>query len=64
VKPVGGNSGVQEITGGKPTQVSNWRALASFPPKTYIVMTEALRDRGKAAPAALWRMQMTTEAAQ
>lgn len=58
---LGGNSGVEDITGGKPSAVANWRAFASFPPNTYVVMTDALRARGKAAPASLWRMRTPAE---
>lgn len=54
---LGGNSGVAELTGSKPPRVSNWRISGSFPPSFYVVMTDALRARGKTAPAALWRMR-------
>ncbi len=58
---LGGNSGVAELTSSKAPRVANWRAAGSFPPKTYVTMTDALRARGKTAPASLWRM---LEAAQ
>ena len=53
---LGGNSGVGELTNSKPSRVSNWRGVGSFPPNMYAVMNNALRERGKAAPASLWRM--------
>lgn len=58
---LGGNPGVIEITGAKASAVANWRMVGSFPPKMYVAMTDALRSRGKTAPAPLWRM---LEAAQ
>jgi hypothetical protein len=58
---LGGNSGVAEVTAAKAPRVSNWRAAGSFPPNTYVAMTDALRVQGKTAPATLWRM---LEAAQ
>jgi hypothetical protein len=59
---LGGSSGICEITSSKPSRVANWRALGSFPPNTYGVMSEALRERGKTAPMALWRMMARAEA--
>jgi hypothetical protein len=55
---LGGNVGVQAVTCSKPTQVSNWRKFGAFPSNTYVAMTEALRERGKTAPPALWRMRV------
>jgi hypothetical protein len=54
---LGGNPAVAELTGRKPKAVSNWRAFKSFPSNTYVAMTEALRQKGKSAPAALWGMK-------
>lgn len=56
---LGGPAGVQDVTGGKPSQVSNWKAIGSFPPNTYVAMIDALQARGKAAPPSLWRMKAT-----
>lgn len=58
---LGGNAGVEELTHSKPSRVSNWRNSGSFPSNMYVVMTDALRERGKAAPASLWRMHAPTE---
>lgn len=60
-KALGDSAGVAELTRGKLSQVSNWKKFGSFPPKTYVVMTEALRAQGKTAPASLWRMQAASE---
>jgi hypothetical protein len=53
-----GNRTVMSLTGneGKPTVISNWRVSNRFPAKTYVVMTTALAQIGKRAPAALWGM--------
>ena len=58
---LGGNPGVAQLTDSKATAVANWRALGSFPPNTYVVMTECLRAQGKIAAAALWRMKVPAE---
>jgi len=39
-----------------PQRVSNWRKKGRFPPDTFLVMSEALRERGKVAPSSLWNM--------
>jgi hypothetical protein len=53
---LGGTKAVAELTGREYGAAHNWRAFETFPPDTYLVMTIALRDRGKKAPASLWRM--------
>jgi hypothetical protein len=60
---LGGYLGVAEIVGCKPNAAANWRTFKSFPANTYVALTEALRLRGKTAPAALWRMRSPSEAA-
>ena len=62
IDALGGNGQVAELTLSRPNAVSNWRAFNSFPPNTYIVMTSALAQIGKTAPASLWRMKATAEA--
>lgn len=55
---LGGNSGVEEITGNKPSTVSMWKKSKSgFPTNTYLVLIEALHKRNKTAPASLWGMK-------
>lgn len=54
---LGGNSAVEALTGSRPSAISNWRGFETFPSNTYIVMTEALRLKGKSAPASLWAMK-------
>lgn len=56
---LGGNPGIEEITGSKPSTVSMWKTSASgFPANTYLVLIEALHKRNKTAPASLWGMKM------
>ena len=52
-----GTTAVARIAGRKPQHVTNWRASGRFPPNTYLVITEALREKGKSAPASLWGMK-------
>jgi hypothetical protein len=33
-----------------------WAAASHFPPKTYVALKSALRERGSDAPDTLWRM--------
>lgn len=61
---LGENPGVAELTGAKASAISMWRAAESFPPNTYVIMTDALRAVGKTAPDSLWRMKVPAEAAQ
>jgi hypothetical protein len=61
---LGKNSGVESITGCKPNTVSMWKSAGVFPSNTYVVLTEALRERGKTAPASLWSMRVPAEASQ
>lgn len=64
MEALGGNQGVAELTGAKPSAISMWRKAESFPANTYITMTKALRAVGKSAPDSLWRMKLPAEAAQ
>jgi hypothetical protein len=58
---LGGNLAVAELTGSKPKAVWNWRGFKTFPTNTYIVMINALRQKGKTAPASLWGMKSPAE---
>jgi hypothetical protein len=58
---LGGNSGLEALTGSKPSAVSMWKKAGSFPSNTYVVLTEALRAVGKTAPDALWGMKSACE---
>lgn len=59
---LGGNPGVAELTLSTPSRVSNWRSAGRFPSNMYVIMNDALRERGKTALAALWGMKMPAEA--
>jgi hypothetical protein len=57
MEALGGNVGVGRLTGGKPSAVSNWKTFGKFPANQYVVMIEALRERGFDAPPSLWGMK-------
>ncbi len=61
IDELGGNQGVAELTGSTNKAVSNWRGFGYFPPNTFLAMTEALRAKGKTAPAALWKMKQPAD---
>lgn len=61
IETLGGNGPVAELTLSKPNAVSNWRGFKTFPSNTFVAITEALRARGKTAPASLWGMKMPAE---
>ena len=67
IESLGGLSHVGKLTGSRYTAVANWKAAGAFPPRTYLLLTCALRDRGFEAPASLWNMQpkiVASEAAE
>lgn len=53
---LGGIGAVAELTGRKYNAAWNWTTFKTFPPDTYVAMTEALNAKGCVAPASLWRM--------
>lgn len=53
---LGDNAGAAEITRRGVTAVCNWRAANRLPARSYLVITEALKQRGYCAPASLWEM--------
>lgn len=55
---LGGNGGLESLTGSKPSAVSMWKRAEKFPSNTYIAITAALLAIGKTAPATLWGMKM------
>ena len=63
IKELGGNVPVSALTGAKPKAVSMWRTVGKFPWRTQLPITEALRARGKTAPASLWGMTKRSVAA-
>jgi hypothetical protein len=56
IDALGGTGKVADLTGRSPQAVSNWRARPTFPPETFLILTEALKAKGMSAPRALWRM--------
>lgn len=68
IDALGGNGAVSALTARGATAVSNWRSKArgKFPPETYLVIQQALAEKGLSAPPALWSMvesPLTDEAA-
>lgn len=58
---LGGNGGLEALTGSKTSTVSMWKAAERFPSNTFIVITDALHAIGKTAPASLWGMKTPAE---
>jgi hypothetical protein len=63
IDALGGLAAVASLTGSQYRAVANWKSFNSFPPRTYLVMIEALRVRGFTAPPALWGMVTATAGA-
>lgn len=61
VEALGGSRQVAELTGSKLSAVSNWRKFKTFPSNTYLVMSQALQQCGKTAPASLWGQKVLTD---
>lgn len=56
IEALGGVQAVADLTKRKYPAAQNWTRFPNFPPDTYRVMQDALRERGKSAPDSLWRM--------
>lgn len=56
IEKLGGVAEVSRLTGRKYNAAWNWTTFETFPSDTYVVMTEALKELGFEAPAAMWRM--------
>lgn len=64
IDALGGNRAVADLTHTTNKAVWNWHGFETFPSNTYVVLIEALHERGKTAPASLWGMRLPAEAAQ
>ena len=51
-----GSLRLQDITGKRSNNVSNWRAAGRFPPETFVAIQDELKAIGCRAPNSLWRM--------
>jgi hypothetical protein len=60
IDALGGNQPVAEMLSVTTAAVSNWRGFAVFPAYTYVVITNALKEKGLAAPDRLWAMRRPT----
>lgn len=58
---LGGTAAVASLTGRKYGAAHNWKSFETFPSNTYLVMQQALRERGFEAPASLWGMVERSE---
>jgi hypothetical protein len=55
---LGGPKGIARMTFANPHAVNNWLgAFKAFPPNTYVIMTEALKELGYNALPRLWKMR-------
>ncbi len=63
ISVLGGLGAVSDLTGAEYKAVSNWKSSGSFPSRTFLVLTGALRRRGFSAPASLWGMVGINEVA-
>ena len=56
IDALGGTSAAAALTGRTYNAAFNWRSFPTFPSNTFVIMTRALAERGKTAPASLWGM--------
>jgi hypothetical protein len=56
LKELGGLTKAGELVGATAQTINHYKLTKRFPPKTYLVFTEALRAKGFTAPASLWGM--------
>ena len=56
IDELGGNPRVGELTAMNAKAVWNWRQGNTFPAWTFLILTKALKARGKKAPDRLWAM--------
>jgi hypothetical protein len=61
IDALGGVAAVAELTHTSYRAAHNWKARGLFPPKTHLVMTQALHAQGISAAASLWRMVEAAE---
>lgn len=61
IDALGGIAATAKLTGSGYTAAHNWKANGCFPPKTYVVMNDALHAKGLNARVALWRMVESAE---
>lgn len=64
ITALGGTDGLFDLLGAKPSTISMWKKAGNFPSNSYVVMTDALRQKGKTAPDLLWKMKMSAEVVQ
>lgn len=56
IDALGGTGATARLTGCKIQAVSNWRRTGRLPSALFVLMDEALRQRGKSASISAWGM--------
>lgn len=64
IDELGGTKATADLTGRRMQHVTNWRAAGRLPADTFLIVSEALKKKNAAAPAALWGIKLPTEAAE
>lgn len=54
IEALGGIEAVAKSTGRTYTAVSNWRVWNRFPPRTFLLLSDALREKGLTVSVLLW----------
>lgn len=54
IAAIGGNGPVAELTGRKTQHVTNWKHDGRLPANTYLILTDALAEKGYRASPELW----------
>ena len=54
IDALGGTVATSRLAGRKAQHVTNWRAAGKLPANTFLVLSAALKERGKEAPPSLW----------
>jgi hypothetical protein len=58
IEVLGGTAEVSRLTRRQMAQVARWKRWNSFPPQTYLIMTQALAARGYVALPGLWSQEI------
>jgi len=63
IKALGGVPETAKLTGAKYGAAWMWTTAQKFPPRYFVVMSQALKQKGLHAPASLWGMVESEKAA-
>lgn len=56
LEALGGTSAVAAIVGSKYSSIWMWKKSPTLPTRTYLILKEALEEKGLSAPSTLWGM--------